>query len=67
MSKYPINRNDKSNKKIILYVVGLSLIIIALFIILKQFGLLSAIPGYVFLVIALIIIGVSIIAGINKS
>lgn len=69
MSKRPHSRDNRNrlSKNIALYVTGLALIVVAIFIVLKQFGLFSAIPGYVFLVIALIIIGISLIAGVNKS
>lgn len=68
MSRSPRNNNnDKLGTKITLYVVGIALVAIAVLILLQQFGILSQIPGYVFVVIPLLIIGVGIIAGLNKS
>ena len=54
-------------QKYSLYAVGIGLIVVAALILLKQFGILSAIPGYVYAVIALIVLGVAIISGLNKS
>lgn len=67
VSKYTRKKNNKVSKKVVLYIIGMALIIIAIFILLKQFGIFSAIPGYVFIVIPLIVIGIGLIAGVSKS
>lgn len=58
--------NTGMSKRIVLYIFGVALIVSAILIVLKGFGILSAIPGFVIWALVLITIGIGILAGVKK-
>ncbi len=57
--------NGRENKRIILSIFGVALLITAVIIILKGFGVLAAIPTFVIWALVLITVGVGILAGMG--
>lgn len=57
---------SSTSKRIILYIFGIALILSAIIIVLKGFGILSAIPGFVIWALVLITVGIGILAGVKK-
>jgi len=55
----------RENKRIILSIFGMALLVTAVVIVLKGFGVLAAIPGFVILALVLITVGVGILAGLS--
>ncbi|MEM6501097.1 MAG: hypothetical protein AAF685_04570 [Cyanobacteria bacterium P01_C01_bin.89] len=65
MTRY--RNSSKTGPSIALYIVGVALVVAAALIILNGLGVLSAIPGYVYGAIALVVLGVGILSGLNRS
>ena len=57
--------NSRENKRIILSIFGVALLLTAVIVILKGFGILAAIPGFVIWALVLITIGIGILAGLG--
>ncbi|MGF1514404.1 MAG: hypothetical protein ACFB5Z_12015 [Elainellaceae cyanobacterium] len=57
--------NGGENKRIILSIFGMALLIVAVIIVLKGFGILAAIPTFVIWALVLITVGVGILAGLS--
>lgn len=53
--------------RIVLHIVGIALIMMAVLVLLKGLGLLKAIPEYVAWALALLAIGLGIIAGLRNN
>lgn len=64
-----MGRSSNSNlgAKILLYIFGIALVITAVIVLLRGFGILTAIPGYVIWALVLITVGFGIIGGLRST
>ena len=61
MSRYP---SPKTGTKIVLFTMGIALIIIAVIVVLRGLGILSAIPDFIIWALVLLTLGIGIIGGL---
>ncbi|MEB3278955.1 MAG: hypothetical protein VKK42_08570 [Lyngbya sp.] len=59
-----MSRSPKTGTKIVLFTVGIALIIIAVIVVLRGLGILSAIPDFIIWALVLLTLGIGIIGGL---